>query len=235
MEQPALLWLPGLLNDATLYERQAEALANLARHRIVDLTGADSIEALADAALEEAPDGPFVLIGLSMGGYVAFEVYRKAPERVRALVLLSTTAAPDTPEVTATRKKLIALAERDFEAVIEAQLARVTHPDHAATPEVGSVFQSMAMGLGSEVFVRQMRAIIGRPDSRPTLARIKCPTLVICGRNDVITPPDGHREMAAAIPGAQLKIIEDCGHLPPLEQPDQVTEILRDWLRGLPD
>jgi pimeloyl-ACP methyl ester carboxylesterase len=96
------------------------------------------------------------------------------------------------------------------------------------------MFQSSANGLGKEVFVRQERAIIGRSDSRPGLARIKCPTLVICGREDVITPPAVHEELVAAIPGAKLEVIENCGHLSPLEQPGQVTEILRDWLRTLP-
>ena len=95
------------------------------------------------------------------------------------------------------------------------------------------MFQSMATGLGYEVFVRQQRAIIGRADSRPTLADIECPTLVLCGQDDLITPPDVHRELAAGISGARLHAIEECGHLVPLEQPEQVTELLRDWLAAL--
>lgn len=233
MEKMTLLLLPGLLNGASLFEHQADALADLVGITIVDLTGSDSIAALAADALAQAPAGPFMLAGMSMGGYVAFEIMRQAGERVRALMLLSTSARPDTRDATAAREELIKLAETDFPAVIEKLLARMAHPEHANTPEVGGMFQSMATGLGPEVFVRQERAIIGRADSRPTLASIRCPTLVLCGREDLITPPDAHEELAAGIAGAQLVIIEECGHLLPLEQPEQVTTILRDWLTEL--
>lgn len=233
MEKMNLLMLPGLLNDASLFEHQAEALADLVGITVADLTGSDSITTLAADALAQAPAGPFMLAGMSMGGYVAFEIMRQAGERVRALVLLSTSARPDTPDATAARKELIALAETNFPAVIEKLLARMAHPAHANTPEVGGVFQSMATGLGREVFVSQQHAIIGRADSRPTLAGIRCPTLILCGREDLVTPPDVHRELADGIAGAQLAIIEECGHLVPLEQPEQVTAILRDWLSEL--
>ena len=233
MEKMNLLLLPGLLNGASLFEQQADALANLVGITVADLTGADSIAALAADALEQAPEGPFVLAGMSMGGYVAFEIMRQAPKRVRALALLSTSARPDTREATAGREELIQLAQTDFPAVIESLLARMAHPEHANTPEVGGMFQSMATGLGPEVFERQQRAIIGRADSRPTLAAIKCPTLIVCGRDDLVTPLEVHRELAAQIPGARLEIIEECGHLLPLEQPEQVTELLRDWLGEL--
>ena len=234
MKNPNLVLLPGLLNDASLFEQQADALADVAGITIADLTRADTISQLAADTLAAAPDGKFVLVGLSMGGYVALEIMRQAPERVRALVLMSTSAHPETREATAAREKLIELAETQFQAVIETLLTRMAHADHARTPEVGGLFQSSANGLGKEVFVRQELAIIGRIDSRPGLARIKCPTLVICGREDVITPPAVHEELVAAIPGAKLEIIENCGHLSPLEQPEQVTEILRNWLRTLP-
>ena len=233
MEGMNLLLLPGLLNGASLFEHQANALANVVGITIADLTGSDSIAALAADAVAQAPDGPFVLGGMSMGGYVAFEIMRQAPQRVRALALLSTSARPDTPDATAAREELIELAATDFPAVIEKLLARMAHPEHANTPEVGGMFQSMATGLGREVFVRQQRAIIGRADSRPTLAAINCPTLVLCGREDLVTPPDVHRELAAGITGARLEIIEECGHLLPLEQPEKVTGILRDWLAEL--
>ncbi|MCZ4304789.1 alpha/beta hydrolase [Zoogloeaceae bacterium G21618-S1] len=233
MEKMNLFLLPGLLNGASLFEQQADALANRVGITVADLTGSDSIAALAADALEQAPEGPFVLIGMSMGGYVALEIMRQAPKRVRALALLSTSAHPDTHEATAGREELIRLAKTDFPAVIEKLLARMAHPEHANTPEVGGMFQSMATGLGAEVFERQQRAIIGRADSRPTLAAIKCPTLIVCGRDDQVTPPEVHRELAARIPGARLEIIEECGHLVPLEQPEQVTELLRDWLGEL--
>lgn len=233
IKNPNLVLLPGLLNDASLFEQQADALADVAGITIADLTGADTIAQLAADTLAAAPEGQFVLVGLSMGGYVALEIMRQAPERVRALVLMSTSAQPETRDATAAREKLIKLADTDFQAVIETLLTRMAHPDHARKPEVSGMFQSSANGLGKAVFVRQERAIIGRIDSRPVLARIKCPTLVICGREDVITPPAVHEELVAAIPGAKLEIIENCGHLSPLEQPMQVTEILRNWLHTL--
>lgn len=233
MEKMNLLLLPGLLNGASLFEHQADGLADVVGITIADLTGSDSMAGLAEDALAQAPEGPFVLAGMSMGGYVAFEILRRAPHRVCALALLSTSARPDTPDATAAREELIELGATDFPAVIEKLLARMAHPEHANTPEVGGVFQSMATGLGYEVFVRQQRAIIGRADSRPTLADIECPTLVLCGQDDLITPPDVHRELAAGISGARLHVIEECGHLVPLEQPEQVTGLLRDWLAAL--
>lgn len=230
MKDINLVLLPGLLCDASVFQQQADALTDVGGITVVDLTGSDSMAALATDALAQAPEGPVVVLGMSMGGYVAFEIMRRAPGRVRALVLMSTSARPDTREAIATREKLIAQSATDFPAVIETLLARMAHPDHANTPEVGSVFQSMATGLGNEIFERQQRAIMGRVDSRPTLAGIKCPTLVMCGRQDALIPLEVQHELAAAIPGARLEIIDECGHLLPLEQPEHVTRILRDWL-----
>lgn len=233
MNQMNMLLLPGLLNGASLFENQADGLADIVGVSIADLTGADSIAELASSALTHAPAGPFVLVGMSMGGYVALEIMRQAPERVSALALLSTSARPDTPEATASRKALIALAAQDFPAVIEKLLTGMAHPEHVRTPEVSGVFHSMATALGVEVFVRQQHAIIGRADSRPTLKDIHCPTLVLCGRQDLVTPLEEHQTLTSGIAGAQLKVIETCGHLTPLEQPAQVTEILREWLSTL--
>jgi pimeloyl-ACP methyl ester carboxylesterase len=230
MDKMNILMLPGLLNGASLFEHQADVLAQEVGVTIADLTGSDSIAELATDALSQVADGPFVLVGMSMGGYVALEIMRQAPERVFALALLSTSARPETREATATRKKLIELGEADFPAVIEKLVTRMAHPEHMNTPEVGGVFHSMATALGYEVFVRQQHAIIGRADSRPTLKKIKCPTLVLCGREDLVTPLDDHQELATGIAGAQLKVIEECGHLSPLEKPEQVTEALREWL-----
>ncbi|HJV24078.1 MAG TPA: alpha/beta hydrolase [Aromatoleum sp.] len=233
MEKPNLIMLPGLLNDANVFAHQAGGLANLVAVTVGDLTGSDSVPALAADVLAQAPAGPFMLLGMSMGGYVAFEIMRQAGERVHALVLLSTTARPDTREATAGREELIKLSETDFPAVIEKLLARMAHPDHANIPEVGGTFQSMATELGREVFVCQERAIIGRPDSRASLAAIRCPTLVICGEQDQLAPPEVHEEIVAGIPGAQLVRIEECGHLSPLEQPEKVTTLVHDWLYEL--
>lgn len=231
--KPKILLLPGLLNDASLFAEQMIALSALGSVQVGDLTRSDSIAELAADVLAGAPDGRLVLVGLSMGGYVAFEIMRTAPQRVAALVLMDTTARPDTPEASALREELIKLAETDLEAVTERLLARLSHPDLMNQPAVRGVIQSMASGLGKEVFIRQQRAIMSRPDSRPTLAGIACPTLVICGREDQITPPEMAEEIAAGIKQAELKIVEHCGHLATLDQPEQVSNLLLDWIKGL--
>ena len=229
--QTKLMFLPGLLNDASLFEEQVTALSTLAAVSVADLTRAESIAAMADEALKEAPEGRFVLVGLSMGGYVAFEIMRRAPERVCGLILLDTSARPDTPESSTTRQALMTLAETDFDAVTEQLLPKLSHPDRVSLPAVRGVIQSMAASLGKEVFIRQQKAIMGRPDSRPTLAKITCPTLVICGREDLITPPEMAEEITAGIKHAQLKIIEQCGHLSTLDQPETVGKLICRWIK----
>lgn len=228
--KPNLLLLPGLLNDARLWQQQSAALAEFADITVADLTGADSIAALASAALRQAPAGPFALAGLSMGGYVAQEIVRQVPERVAALALLDTNARPDTPEATAVRHKLMELAEHDFPAVTETLLPKLLHPSHLQDASIVAIVKAMAASVGKEAFLRQQRAIIGRIDGRPFLHRIACPTLVLCGREDAITPVEVHEEMATAIPRVQVSIIDHCGHLSTLEQPQQVNAALKKWL-----
>lgn len=233
--KPQFLLLPGLLNDASLFTEQTVALSEIGTVQVGDLTRSETIAELARDVLDEAPEGSLVLVGLSMGGYVAFEIMRQAPERVSALVLMDTSARPDTPEASATREELIALAETDLEAVTERLLPRLSHPERMNLPTVGGVVQSMAASLGKDVFIRQQRAIMSRPDSRPTLAKITCPTLVICGREDQITPPEMSEEIAAGIKHAELRIIEQCGHLSTLDQPEEVSGVLVEWIRKVKD
>ena len=165
-----------------------------------------------------------------MGGYVGLEIMRQAPERVLALALLDTTARPDTPQTTEGRRNLMQLAETNFPAVIETLLPRLVQPSRLNDISIVEVITVMANSVGKEAFMRQQRAIIGRIDSRPFLHQIKCPTLVLCGREDVITPVEVHEEMATGISSSSLAIIEECGHLSTLGQPQQVTEALKEWL-----
>jgi pimeloyl-ACP methyl ester carboxylesterase len=165
-----------------------------------------------------------------MGGYVALEVMRKAPERVSGLALLDTSARPDTEEAIENRRALMRRAKSDFPSVIEKLLPKMLHPAHLEDGMIAGTFVAMAERLGEEVFVRQQKAIIGRIDSRPSLTRIKCPTLVLCGREDAITPVEVHREIAAWVPTARLEIVKGAGHLSPLEQPEKVTGALRSWI-----
>lgn len=230
LERPHLLLLPGLLNDWRLWQRQIIDLAGLAEVSVADLTVADDIGGLAEAVLAAAPAPRFALAGLSMGGYVALEIMRRAPDRVRALALLDTTARPDTSEGREGRLKLMEQAETDFPGVVEALLPRMVHPSHLDDADIVGVIRSMAMEAGSPVFRRQQQAIMGRPDSRPLLGGIKCPTLVLCGRQDVVTPVEVHQEMVESIAHAGFTVIDRCGHLSPLGQPRQVTAALKAWL-----
>jgi pimeloyl-ACP methyl ester carboxylesterase len=187
---------------------------------------------IARSILASAPER-FALAGLSMGGYVAFEIVRQAPERVERLALLDTGSRSDTPERTAARLDLIAQAER--EGVRWAQELLMPVLIHKARlgdkPLVDTILQ-MAVDTGLEAFKRQEAALIGRPDNRPLLASIRCPTLVLVGREDALTPVEQHREIAAGISGAMLEIVPDCGHLSTLEQPEAVSRALRTWLRA---
>lgn len=233
-EPPRLVFLPGLLNDARLWQAQIDGLAGAADCVVGDLTGGASMAALADSVLEQAPSARFALAGLSMGGYVALEVMRRAPERVLALALLDTSARPDTPQATEGRRAAMKLSETDFPAVVAALFPKLVLPAHARDAALASLFTAMAGGVGAEAYRRQQTAILGRIDSRPFLGAIACPTLVLCGEGDAVTPVEVHAEMASAMPGARFTTVPDCGHLSAIERPGAVTEALREWLRSLP-
>ena len=231
-----LVLLPGLLCDRRLWRHQVEGLTDLARQvRVPDVTGQDSVAGMAPGVLDAAPER-FALAGLSMGGYVSLEVVRQAPERVEALALLDTSARSDTPEQTEARLALVGLARSGrFDEVWRLLLPKIVHPDRVEHPEIRSTVREMAHAVGPEGFERQERAIIGRPDRRGDLSAVSCSTLVLCGRDDALTPPRLHQELADGIPGARLCQIEDCGHLSTLERPEAVTRAMRAWLRNLTD
>ena len=229
-----LLLLPGLLTDERLFAHQVAHLADLSQPVVANLGAGDSVAALAKAALERVPSGPFALAGLSMGGYVALEIMRMAPDRVRSLALLNTNARADSAESSENRRRLIALSERDFDAVFAALLPRLVHPERLADAALTGVLRAMARAVGPEVFRRHQQAIIARPDSRPHLAAITCPTLVVAGREDAIMPLEVSQEMATGIPGARLEVIERCGHVSSLEHPETVTALLRAWIPRAP-
>lgn len=225
-----ILLIPGLVCTAELFAPQLPALWTRGPVTVASTLGGDSMEAIAEDILSNAPPR-FALAGLSMGGYVAFEILRRAPERVERLALLDTSARPDTPEQTERRRGLMArLDSESFEAVIEPVLRGLPAP---ARREDETLFQTnlrMARAVGPDGFRRQTRAIIGRVDSRPDLPGVKVPTLVLVGEQDAVTPPEVAREMAGTIPGARLSVIPDSGHVSTLEQPDAVARALLGWL-----
>lgn len=226
----ALLMLPGLLLDRRLFEAQIRALEGEAAVTVPRLDTHDEIGALAGSILAAAP-ARFALLGLSMGGYVALEMMRRAPERIERLALLDTQAAADDEAARAAREDRIRRAEAGrFDEVLDELHPSWVHPDRAADPALRGELRAMAEGIGPHGFVREVRAIMSRPDSRPDLARIGCPTLVLCGREDAVTPVAAHQEMATAIPDATLVVLPRSGHLTPLERPDAVTAQIRVWL-----
>jgi len=225
-----LLLLPGLLCDGALYRAQSVDLADIAAPLVGDLTRHDSVSDMAAAMLAEMPEY-FSLAGLSMGGYVAQEIMRQAPHRVSRLALLDTSARADTDDQRARRRGLVELVGKGrFKGVTPRLLPLLISPERLTDRPLVEAVIGMAERVGRDAFLRQQKAIMGRPDGRADLARIACPTVVLCGRDDALTPPALHDEMAAAIPGARLVVIEKSGHLTPLEQPDAVTAALRDWL-----
>jgi len=228
-----LILLPGLLCDFRLWAHQAAALAPGTKVVVPDLSQDESLGAMAERVLAAAPPR-FALGGLSMGGYLAMEIMRRAPDRVERLALMCTNALADPPEQRQRRQDAIALAASPagFDQVIAAQTAVLFSARSAADPALSALFRAMALAVGPEGFARQQRAIMARPDSRPSLGTIACPTLVLCGAQDTLTPPDLHRTLAEAIPAARLEIVEDSGHLAPIEQPEPVSAALSSWLRG---
>jgi pimeloyl-ACP methyl ester carboxylesterase len=225
-----LLLMPGLLCDGRLWRDQIAALSARVRPQVADLASDDSLDAMARRALDAVP-GRFALCGLSMGGYAALAVLRLAPRRVTRLCLMDTSARPDTPAQSRRRRGLMALTARSrFRGVTPRLLPQLLHPDRLSDATLCAEIMEMADRVGQAAFLRQQRAILHRPDSRPDLARIGVPTLVAVGSGDALTPPELAEEMAERIPGAVLRIIPGAGHLPPLETPLAVNELLRGWL-----
>ena len=228
-----LVLVPGLLCDELMWRPQVSALAAVADCWVADHTRSETMADVAADVLRDAPFEEFALAGLSMGGYVVLEMMRQAAHRVLKLALLDTTARADTAEQTRKRRDFIALAERGrLLGITDVLLPLLIHPSQLANRELASTIKKMAKNTGRDAFIRQERAIISRADSLPLLERIACPTLVLCGRQDALTPLERHAEMAARISGSRLEIVEECGHLSTMERPTETSAALRRWLRA---
>jgi pimeloyl-ACP methyl ester carboxylesterase len=228
---PSVL-IPGLNCSARLYAEQLPVLWRFGPVTVADHTRDDSMDAIAARILAAAPPR-FALAGLSMGGYLALTIMGQAPERVRKLALLDTTARPETPEQTARRKPQIALAESGrFAEVPALQFPFFVHRNRQGDDALRARVRLMAEETGAEVFLRQQHALITRPDARPLLATIKCPTLVLVGDGDELTPPVLSRELVEGIAGSRPVIVPDCGHLSTMERPEAVNRALAEWMSG---
>lgn len=226
-----LVLLPGLLCDAALWWHQTRTLGDIAEISIADVTRADQAGLAAQGILASAPD-EFALAGLSMGGCIALEIMRQAPDRVIRLALLDTSALPDTHEAIRFRQELIDLARiGQFKGVTRRLLPKLIHSERTADRALVQSIMDMAERVGRYAFLRQQRLLMNRPDSRHDLALIHCPTVVICGRQDGLTPLADSLEMTEKIPCGKLVVIEDCGHLSTMERPRAVSAVLRYWLQ----
>jgi pimeloyl-ACP methyl ester carboxylesterase len=223
------LLIPGLNADNRIYAQAAPVLWQFGPVTIANHTDADSMAEIARQILAGAPP-KFALGGFSMGGYVAFEILRRAPERVLRLALIDTSARSDTPAATENRRRLIALAEGGrFGALVDQTFPGTVHPDNVGNPDLYAIYRAMSEANGPAVHARQQRAIIGRPDSRPDLAGITVPTTVIVGEGDQMTPPEVAAEMHTGIVGSRLVTIPRAGHMALLEQPQLVNAALKQW------
>jgi pimeloyl-ACP methyl ester carboxylesterase len=231
-EPQAIVLVPGLTATPRFYAPVLPALWRFGPVTIADHTRDDSMTGIARRILSSAPTR-FALAGHSMGGYIALEMMRQAPERVAKLALLDTAARADTPEQTERRRSQIAVAAGGkMKAIVDLQFPNLVHPARRADEALRRACDLMAEETGPQAFVRQQEAIIGRPDSRPSLAAIRCPTLVLVGEQDAVTPLERSQEMAAAIAGSRLVVVPECGHLCALEQPEAVTRALVSWLEA---
>lgn len=229
-DKPVLFLLPGLLCDETVFAPQAAGLADICDVRVPDLRGFSSMKDMAQHVLDQAPER-FSVAGFSMGGRVAFQIMAMAPERIERFCVFDTGTGALAPGEEAKRQAIIDLAWREgMEALAASWLPPMLHPRRRNDPAFVEPLTAMVLRSTPEIHEKQIRALVTRPDARPVLPTIRCPTLIACGREDEWSPPAQHEAMAAAIPGARLVVIEDSGHFLPLEQPEAFTRALRDWM-----
>jgi len=230
MSIPAL-FLPGQLTDERLWAPMLAALPEgLIAPHFVELTRGDTVAALARHALSGPPE-KFVLVGLSLGGYVAFEMLRQSPHRIAGLILFNTSAQADEEEKIQEREKVKkAAAVGQFAGVTTRLMPTIVHPRQLGNRSVTDTIMQMAAHIGQEGFLRQQHAIMSRSDSRDLLPHIQVPTLIVGGDSDQRTPPQLQEEIANTIPGAEFHLLPKVGHLAPLEEPVKCAEIMRVFL-----
>lgn len=227
--EPFLL-VPGLLSTAAIFAPQIPFLWQFGPVTVASTRGQSTIAEIAASILETAP-ARFSLVGLSMGGYVSFEILRQAPERVLRLALLGASARPDTAEQTRRRLDLLNRASRENLAQIAEDMFEMSlSPNNRKSAGLRSTNRSMAKAATMEQFIGNTHATIGRPDSRGCLGQVSVPTILIVGEDDSVMPPSHSEEIAKAIPGAELHILPRCGHAATIEQPRIVNELLEAWI-----
>jgi len=231
---PQLILLPGLASDARMWQDQLDVLPGHWRTQVTDVHARhDSIRDMAAALLAEHP-GDLVLCGASMGGIVAMEVARQAPQRIRGMALLGTNARPEADDVRQLREAAIAFFEQGrVLEILRLNVPLAFHSSRMGDTRLTQSYLDFVMAAGADQLVRQNRAIIGRPDARLHLPALACPVLVMCGDSDQLTPPECSREIAGLVPHAQLEMVPACGHMLTMERPEVVNPALVRWLDTL--
>ena len=238
MPLPHLLFLPGLACDADVWKHQAHSLAGLTTVEVIDYGPSDSLEKMAQVAIERAP-GRFAIAGHSMGGRVAFEIMRRVPERVAGLAVLDTAyrsmpAGEVGEREKAERNELMEVAlSRGMRAMAFHWMRRIIDPSSYSDEPLTISIVEMMSRKSTEIYAAQVNALLKRPDATPVLSTVRCPTIVLCGHGDKVSPLSGHREMAALIPKSKLVVIEKCAHMATMERPDEVTSAMSEWLKSV--
>jgi pimeloyl-ACP methyl ester carboxylesterase len=230
-----LILLPGLASDHVMWQSQLAVLPAHYRSHVTDVHArCDTIEAMALTLLAEHP-GDLILCGASMGGIVAMQVAHQAPQRIRGLALLGSSARPETEEIRALREAAIGLFSDGRAAeVLRANVPLAFHTSRTRDQALVQSYLDFVLAAGAQQLIRQNRAIMARPDARRHLPGLRCPALVMCGNEDLLTPPEHSREIAELLPQVQLEILEQCGHMLTMEQPERVNALLLQWLALLP-
>ncbi len=230
MDKQPLLLIPGLACTSALWADQVRSLADIADIRVADHTRSETMPGIVEQILAAAPER-FALAGFSMGGYIAMEMMRTAPERITRLALIGAKHSQDDEAAARRRLTSIRLAENGrYADAISQMMPLLVHPDRQKDETLISAIRTMAHSLGAHAFIRQQKANLGRGLSTDVLKNIQRPTLILCGRQDQLTPPLVHQKMVNLVSNSVMKVIEECGHMAPMEKPDAVTAALRDWL-----
>ena len=232
-DKPVVLLLPGMMCDGALWQPQLDGLGAIADFRIADFSACDSIAAMASRALElVGHQQRFAIVGLSMGGIVAMELWRRVPDRIMGLALLDSNHRADTSERKAVRRRQIDFARRGglYWLLRDELKPAYRTPQREPSPALLDTVMAMGLRLGPINFIAQSVALEGRCDSESTLKTITCPALVMCGQDDALCPPERHQEMAELIKSSELVVIPECGHLSTLEKPAFVNAALANWL-----
>lgn len=230
MKQQTLVLVPGMLNNAMLWSTVAPALRDRVEVVTPTFSTQDSVTAMADVVLACTPPGPFALAGFSMGGWVAQEIVWRAGDRVSRLALISSSAGPANANERDMLARAGAVATAGFDAMLERMLPMVMHPSRLDERALRDAAMTMWRDVGPTTYVRQCRAASNRPDLRASLRDLRIPVLIACGSEDQVTPPALARELASLIPSAHLAFVDRCGHLLPLERPDELVTLLGQWL-----